>query len=231
MQTLKYSLIESKLKNAPDAYLAKPVLERSCTFDDIVDNMLRRGTSLTQTDIEAVIDLFFTECEEQIACGRPLNLPFFNGMPVVGGTFTGPEDSFDPERHTIRYKLSPGTRIRKAVSQIKPEKVAFQEKLPLITQFNDVTSQTTNSVITPKGIGELSGSKLQIDTSDPLQGIFFMHHNGTETKVDIIAYNQSSKLIFQVPELLNGKYTVEVRIKLLNSGTLRTLRLYKQLTV
>ncbi|MBN2807576.1 MAG: DUF4469 domain-containing protein [Prolixibacteraceae bacterium] len=230
METLKYSLLKSPLKNAPDSWLAKPILESSCTFDDIVNNMLKRGTSLTQTDIMAVIDLFFTECETQIANGRPLNLPFFNGMPVVGGTFNGPDDTFDPSRHVIRYKLSPGKRLRKTIGQIKPEKLAFYEQVPVLSQFLDVNSQSFNSVITSKGIGELSGSKLQIDTTDPLQGIYFIHSNGLETQVTVVAQNHPTKLIFQIPELIDGAYRVEVRIKLLNSGVLRILQLNKTLT-
>ena len=231
MQTLKYSLIESKLKNAPDAYLAKPQLEQSCTLDQIVSNMLNRGTSLTQTDIEAVIDLFFTECETQIANGRPLNLPFLNGMPVVRGTFSDPNDSFDPNRHSIEYKLSPGTRIKKAVHKIKTEKVAYNEPMPVISQFMDVNSHSINSLITSKGIGEISGAKLQIDTTDSKQGIFFIHSSGTANKVTIIAKNRPSKLIFQIPELEAGTYHIEIRTQFQNSGILRSSQLRKKLAV
>lgn len=231
MQTLKYSLIESKLKNAPDAYLAKPMLEKSCTLDDIVTNMLKRGTSLTQTDIIAVIDLFFAECEEQIANGRPLNLPLFNGMPVVGGTFTGPEDSFDPARHAVKYKLSSGTSISRATRRIVPEKVDYEDPMPGISQFYDVVTKATNSIITPMGIAEISGSRLQFNEADNDQGIFFIDRDGNPFRVEAVAHNQAFKLIFQSPQLPAGEYTIEFRVRLKKSTQLRTAAFTKQLTV
>lgn len=231
MQTLKFSLIESKLKNAPGVYLAKPVQSNSLTLDDLVESMLKRSTSLSQTDIVAVLDLFVKECEEQIANGHPLNLPLFNGLPIVGGTFTGPEDSFDPARHTVRYKLSPGTGISKATKRIVPEKVDYKDPMPFVSQFYDVVTQTVNSVITSMGIGEISGSRLQFNMADNEQGIFFIDREGKSFRVEAVAHNQAFKLIFQSPKLPAGEYTIEVRVRLKKSTQLKTVAFTKQLTV
>ena len=231
METLKYHLIESKMKYAPGVYLAKPLLQNSCTFNKLIDNMLKRGTSLTKTDIVAVINLYYQECEAQIASGRPLNLPLFNGTPVISGTFTGPNDVFDSKRHSIKYRITPGIRMRKAITKLKTEKINYEPLLPVVTQFYDVTSQSANTIVTPKGIEEIKGSSLKLKTNDLEQGIFFIAPDKTEFRIAVVALNKPAKLIFQIPDLPAGKYQLEVRVKFPNSSVLRILSLKKELTV
>lgn len=231
MDTLKYHLAENLLTSDPDDYMAQVEVSKSFTIDDVISEMLKRGTSLTRTDVTAVLNLEHQVIGDLVAEGYAINLPLCNGTPSISGIFTGPADSFDTNRHYIRYNLNPGTVIRDAAKEIKTEKTNPVDKLPYIEQYVDVASQTSGDTLTPGGIGELNGSRLNFDATDAEQGVWFTATNGTETKVAAIAMNKPSKLIFMVPALAAGEYQVVVRVKFKGSKSLRETLLRKVLTV
>ena len=231
MDTLKYHLIENLLTADPSDCRAVTEGSGSYTFNDVVEEMLKRGTLLTRTDITAVFDLFHIVTDDLVKQGYSINLPICNGSPSISGVFTGPDDAFDPSRHFVKYNLNPGTLIRDALSKIKVEKTDPVDKSPYIERFNDVVSQTSDDVLTPKGIGELIGSRISFDAADEEQGLYFIATDGSENKVTTIALNKPSKLIFMIPALAAGEYDVVVRLKYLNSKTLRSNQYKKKLTV
>jgi hypothetical protein len=231
MESLKYHLAENLLTDDPDDYMAQVEVSRSFTIDDVINEMLKRGTSLTRTDVMAVLNLEHQVIGDLVSEGYALNLPVCNGTPSISGVFTGPGDSFDTNRHFIKYNLTAGVLIRDAVKKIKPEKTDPVNKLPYIEQYFDVASQTSGDVLTPGGIGQLQGSRLSFDTSDTEQGVFFVTTAGAETKVSVVALNKPSKLIFMVPALAAGEYEVVVRVKFKNTKSLRMVKLNKILVV
>jgi len=231
MENLKYHLAENLLTDDPDDYMAQVEVSRSFTIDDVINEMLKRGTSLTRTDVMAVLNLEHQVIGDLVSEGYALNLPVCNGTPSISGVFAGPGDSFDTNRHFIKYNLTAGVLIRDAVKKIKTEKTDPVNKLPYIEQYFDVASQTSGDVLTPGGIGQLQGSRLSFDTSDAEQGVFFVTMAGAETKVSAIALNKPSKLIFMVPALAAGEYEVVVRVKFKNTKSLRMVKMNKILVV
>jgi hypothetical protein len=231
MENLKYHLAENLLTAEPNDYMAQVEVSKSYAFDDVVAEMLNRGTSLTKTDILAVLNLFHQVTGNLVEQGYAMNLPLCNGSPSISGVFNGPSDSFDTNRHYIKYNLNPGTVVRDAVKKIKTEKTDPTDKLPYIEQYFDVASQTQGDVLTPGGIGELQGSRLAFDASDAEQGIWFVATGGAETKVTSVAMNKPAKLIFMVPQLPAGEYEVKIRVKFKGSKLGREAILRKILTV
>lgn len=231
METLKYHLAENLLTPDPSDYMAQVELTRSYTMDDVKAEMLKRGTSLTMTDISAVLNLHDQVISDLIAEGKPINLPLCNGAPSISGVFNSPADAFDVSRHYIKYNLNPGTLVREAIKNIKTEKGDPTDKLPYIEQYMDAVSQTTGDVLTPGGIGELQGSRLNFDTADDEQGIWFVATGGAATKVTTIALNKPSKLIFMIPQLPAGEYEVVVKVKFRKTKILREVVYKKLLTV
>ena len=231
MDNLKFHLAENLLTADPSDYMAQVEVSKSYTFDDVVAEMLNRGTSLTKTDIQAVLNLFHQVTGDLVAQGYAINLPLCNGTPSISGVFTGPGDSFDTNRHFVKYNLTPGILVRDAIKRIRTEKTDPSNILPYIEQYFDVASQTAGDVLTPGGIGELQGSRLNFDAADAEQGISFIATGGAETKVASIAMNKPSKLIFMVPALPAGEYEVKVKVRFKGSKSLREAVLRKILTV
>jgi hypothetical protein len=231
MENLKYHLAENLLTPDPSDYMAQVEVNRSYTADDVVTEMLNRGTSLTKTDILAVLNLFNQVTGDLVAQGYALNLPLCNGTPSISGVFTSPGDSFDTNRHFVKYNLTPGTVVRDAIKRIRTEKTDPANKLPYIEQFFDITSHTSGDILTPGGIGELQGSLLAFDATDAEQGVWFIATDGAETKVVSIALNKPSKLIFMIPSLPVGEYEAELRVKFRGTKNLRKATLKKTLVV
>ena len=79
-------------------------------------------------------------------------------------------------------------------------------------------------------MGELVGFRLKFDETDPEQGIFFISENGPSVHVEVIGANQPKKLLFMVPELIEGTYQIEVRARF-GDNMIREGRLLTKLSV
>ena len=75
---LKYALRENLLTPEPDDYMAQTVDARSYSGEEIVELMLKRGSTLTKADAAAAVELYNTVCAELIADGCNLNTPLMN---------------------------------------------------------------------------------------------------------------------------------------------------------
>lgn len=102
---------------------------------------------------------------------------------------------------------------------------------PEITQFVDFNSSESNAVLTPGGIARITGEELKFDQSQADEGVFFVAADGTETRVEVIASLTEGQLMFQVPALARGEYSVAVRRAYTSSRTLRRGQLDSTLTV
>lgn len=103
---------------------------------------------------------------------------------------------------------------------------------PRPLNYTDLNSGEVNSVLTPGGMGRVTGYRLKFDPTDPEQGIFFMPAGeSTSGQAAVIAKNGPSELIFLVPATLTkDDYTLEIR-STMGNGTVRTGVLADTLTV
>ena len=201
------------------------------SLNDIVDNMLQHGSTVTRADIVGVLELFFTTIEDSVIEGHSVNLPMCNYGAVIKGVFDSSDASVHHTQHVVHAAVSPGTRFKKSVS-MRAEVRKMESSLPVPEPgcFTDLASGQRNAILTPGNLGELYGSRLKIDTSDADQGIFIISEDKTETKVEVLATNVSIRLIFLIPQLGPGTYTMEVR-KCFKSQDIRTGKLPVALTV
>jgi hypothetical protein len=119
----------------------------------------------------------------------------------ISGVFTSITDSFDPSRHSIRATLSPSLLLSEKMQKVRLEKTLQPLPSPVILEFLNINTNTTNSVLTPGGIGQIVGEELKFNPDNPQEGIFFVAADGTETKVQIIASRTEGKLVFSIPTL------------------------------
>jgi len=180
--------------------------------DDVVERMLRRGTSFTEADLRGAIRLYEQEVMEAVAEGYHVNTPVFNARPTIKGNFDRKMDEFDRGRHSIEVSLSKGTAFTKRMKTATAQREIGEERKPLLVSFTDHNSSAVNQTLTAGSIGELYGYELKYEAADPKAGIFFMDTvSKEETQVRVVSILEPQKLMFLIPDLAPGTYQIVVR--------------------
>lgn len=209
---IKYYLQPNPITPDPNDQSARVLPNEVLDADGVIQRMLKRGTTVTETDIRAVLNLFYDVVSDEVAGGNNVNLPLVNLRPGIVGVFSSITDSFEPSRHTRKANLSSGVLLTQKIQRATVEKILQPIRTPVLLEFLDVNSGTINSKVTPGGIGQVVGEELKFDIAKAEEGIFFIAENNTESKVSVIATRTEGKLIFSIPATLSaGNYTLEVR--------------------
>ncbi|MDE6705448.1 MAG: DUF4469 domain-containing protein [Treponemataceae bacterium] len=212
---LKYSLRENLLTPEPDDCMAQVQDVRSYSQDEIIDLMMRRGTTLTRADVAAVLQVYTEVVGELTADGSAVNTPLFNTSFSVSGVFNGMSDMFDKSRHSVSVNVNAGTALREAVKSVKTEKTEGANTGPYITEATDVVSGAVNSAVTAGGILRLTGSRLKFDAADAAQGVFLVPEGaGDAVRCGVVAENKPARVMVMIPaDIAPGTYYAEVRTK------------------
>ena len=208
---ITYYLQPNPITPDPNDQSARIVTGKVLDAESITKLMLRRGTTVTESDILAVLKIFFEVVSDEVADGNNVNLPLVNIRPSISGVFNSVTDSFDGARHIKKASLSSGILLTKKMADATVEKTTQLVTAPALIQFLDINTQNTNSIITPNGIGQLVGEELKFNPDNIAEGIYFVASDGTANKVTIIASRTEGKLMFSIPALASGNYTLEVR--------------------
>ncbi|UTC64039.1 DUF4469 domain-containing protein [Treponema sp. OMZ 788] len=222
---LKYCLRENLLTAKPDDYMAQVTDSRVFTLEDIVDRMVKRGTTVTRTDLAAIMQLYTQECTYIVEEGGSLNTPLINTSFSISGVFDGADDSFDAKRHSLNLNISSGLALKEALTKTKAEKTETASTDPYITAVCDKLNGTTDTVKIGS-VMEIIGSRLKFDPKDEEQGVFAV--TGTNAiRCAAVVENKPARLIVILdPAVPPGDFTLEVRTKLDSNGktTTKTLR-------
>ena len=199
---------------------------RSYTQEEIIDLMMKRGTTLTKADVGAVLQVYSEVVSELTADGSAVNTPLFNTSFSVGGVFNGMSDTFDKARHTVSLNVNVGTALRDAAKSVRTEKVEGNSTDPYITEVSDVVSGSINSTLTAGGILTLLGARLKFDASDETQGVFLVPESGEAVHCTVVAENKPARIMVMIPqEIAAGAYYVELRSRFMgNSQAGKTLK-------
>lgn len=229
---IRYYLQPNPLDPESDIHFGRIVCQKIHDTDSIISEMLKRGTTLTEPDLRAALSLFFTVAIGEVTNGNAVNLPLVNMRAGMKGTFTGQTDIFDPDRHTKRANVSPGTELMRQMNDAQLEKVKRAAPEPQLIAFTDFSSGTSNQM-TPGGIAQLIGSFLKFDAEKTGEGLFLVHNDGTSHAVNVLAQRTEKKLIFNVPSSMpSGNYRMEVRKGFGRSGSkIRVGKLQQWLTI
>jgi len=179
-----------------------------------------RGMSLTDTEVQAVLNELSYAINEELQAGNAVSTPFVRIQPSIGGIFANKDDVFDASRHSIRLNATPGGRIEVDTAKLPTKKVKAEVLLAEMDSVTDFVSQRTNDVMTRNGTVEIKGHNLKIDQSDPEQGVF-IKNQGQETRVELYMLNKPSHIIFLVP---NGAPGGEVELEIRNANRSKTVR-------
>ena len=229
--SIKFAIVKSKLINNPTGYAARIQPAGKVEFADLIDRVADCNTGVSKSDALGVIEDFYAVIEKLIRDGMIVSTPHVHYHTSVQGTFEDEGDTFDQARHEVRIRVTAGSRLRRALRDVQVEKGTTDPRRPRPQTYFDVESGTRNVTLTSGGMGRLVGKHVGFDPGDPLQGIFFVDSAEVETKVEAVAWNKPSQLIFMVPALAAGEYGLVVRAILNNTTEVREGKLDTALTV
>jgi hypothetical protein len=228
---LRYGLIPNHLTDDPNDYKGVVTENETITMDQIIDQMIGRGSTVTKAEALSVLEEFSHVVVDAVTKGNNISIDLFKIYPSITGVFVDQQDDFDPSRHTIRLNMNAGPRLKDALANIQVRKVEVVDHKPVIHQFNDLKSKRVNESVTPGQMASLTGTMLRFDEADPNQGIFFVSSNGEVTKATHVIKNKPSELLFFSPDDLKGICQVEVRTLFKDSKRLRVGSLVNELSV
>ena len=180
--SLKYALLPNLLTPNPDDYVAQVQNVKSHDLSSITQKMLEKGSTITKTDVLAVLNSFFETLTQITKDGETINLDLFKTTVSITGVFDHAADTFDPKRHQIKINATAGKLLKEAIAGVKAEKVSSAEALPHILQIKDSVTKTMNQSITSNGVIEVVGSLLKISGDNPKNGVYFVDSSGKATK-------------------------------------------------
>jgi hypothetical protein len=230
--SIKYYLQPNPITPDPNDQKARVQPNATLGIDEIVKRIVKRGTTLTETDVRAVLRLSFDEIADAVAEGNNVNLSLVNIKPSVQGVFDSVNDSFDDSRHTVRASVSAGIGLQQKMGTASLEKMGSSIVSPDIVDFNDVRTNS-HTQASKGGIGVITGSELKFNPANATEGIFFVNNaTNAETKVTEVAQRTEGKLMFMIPStLVAGSYYVEVRKAYTSSNAIRSDAFEQNLTV
>ncbi len=228
---IEYVIRKTQLTTIAGAHLAHVSPGQPAEMDEIIERIAEHNTTVSKPDVLSVLEDFYVTIEKMLLEGRNVNTPLASFRASITGRFEGINDTFEANRHRVVPRVIPGNRLRGALAKAEVLKLETLDVKPNPNEYIDVNSGIHDSTLTSGGMGELLGYRLVFDPADPLQGIFFRAQDNTETRVQVVGRNMPKDLLFTVPALPAGTYTVLVRAVLNDTPEVREGVLKPQLTV
>ncbi len=236
--SVKAYLYDNALTSDPDDYVARVNSERSLTSEEICASAVSRGgADISQASMLHGTKLFLKEMAYLLCDGYSVNTGYFTATPLIRGVFNSPDDTFDPERHTILFQFNQGDTLRNELSTIEVQIMGVADTGLGISQVTDMKTGSVNDQLTPGRNLRIDGHKLKVAGENENAGIFFINQSSEEeTKVDAsdLVINNPSELLIIIPELAAGTYKLKVSTQYAKGQFLkepRTAIFDKELTV
>ncbi len=214
--SLEYHIDSSEnLNTGPGSFHSISKNSQTISFDRILDNVTRSGSTVTTAEVKAVIEEILYYVNKYLEQGYSVETPLAIFRSRIKKSFDGFDDVFKRGRNKIVILAEPSKRLKKAADNITPRKVPGPNRIPSPRSYYDGLSDSEDSIITPGGFAHIKGKLLKITEGEEDQGIFFINKKNKKEVVQVpfnkIRINKPSELIFANPELPPGTYLLEVR--------------------
>jgi hypothetical protein len=142
--------------------------------------------------------------------------------PRVSGTWLGVSHDFDPAVHKLGLELTLTADMRAALETVGIEVLGEKEGAGYVSLVTDTSTGKTDGTVTPDEDVVVTGDKIKIAPDDESGlGVFFVDAAGAEFPLTRkLTENLPKKLIFRVPALAAGTYTLKVVTRFSNSKVL-----------
>ena len=118
--TIKAYLYDNLLTPDPNDFTARVSSERSLSVADICHSAATRGgADVSDAAMSHAVKLFLKEMAYRLCDGFAVNTGYFTAMPVVRGVFLNPNETFDPQRHTLQFQFTQGELMRREIEDVE----------------------------------------------------------------------------------------------------------------
>ena len=184
----------------------------------LMRRMLEHGAPHTRSQIEA----FFMAQEQVmirlILAGYEIEHPAGDMRPIILGTFDGPNDDYDSERHSLDIEIDDESELTDwmyGYREMKQRELSGPPR-PLLDSYENIHTGQWNDCASPGHMIRLCGYWLRFRRSDPRQGIFFVAQDGATHRVKAAGFEGLREILFMLPhDLPPGPYWLEIRAVLL----------------
>lgn len=209
---ITYYLQKNPFQNGKQNYIGKPYAMATLHLKDLIEKCSNKGNKIPEYLIEGVICRLEEVIEDALKNGQSINTPLINIQPAITGIFDDKHDKFDSNRHTLHYRISQGTLLKKFAKQSELLKIIPPKSLIQIYSIKNLSSASPELIFEKGSILELKGKSLKYDTNDTMQGIFLVHESGKEYRVGLSLKSTKSIQMFQIPLTIDkGSYKIQVR--------------------
>ncbi|MBN1646423.1 MAG: DUF4469 domain-containing protein [Spirochaetales bacterium] len=213
IKSVAYFLYENKLCDDTEKVFSAKVRSRGTVErKDLVDMIHERNTTVTRQEVAAVLEHLEEVVLSSIRMGYNVHTGIFNTSLSIRGLFSDMGDEFDAERHRLLLNVRPTRRVRKFVSEdLALEKTKPTRPVPLLFSLYDYASDSSDRLLTPGHVIDLTGSDFQFAPEDEAQGVYFVHNgSGERCRCARIKEWTAKRAVCLVPaDLPAGGYTVQ----------------------
>lgn len=214
LHRIKAHLYKNMFAEDSDNYLARVKTEQTLDVKAICESAVSRGRAdVTASAMQHAVELFLKEMEYRLCDGYSINTGSFTAIPSVKGVFDSPEETFDPEKHTLSFRFNQGESLRKKLSMVEVHIMGVANSTIRIDQITDLKSYSINEVITPQYSIRINGRRLKLTGNHPDIGVYFINREtGLHTRIEMsdIVRNDPSELMVMVPALAKGSYQLKI---------------------
>jgi hypothetical protein len=214
LHRVKAWLYNNPLTDDPEDYSARVSSERSLGIADICNTAVNRGgADISSVAMEHGVNIFLKEMAYQLCDGYSVNTGYFTAVPQIKGTFTSPEEQFNPEKHSLLFQFNQGDTLRDELPSVEVEIMGVADTGLNISQVTDVKTGSVNDRLTPNRNLRITGRKIRVSGDNEANGVYFVNQSsGESTKVDPsdLVTNNPSELVIVIPELAAGTYKLQV---------------------
>ena len=112
------SLIDNKLTPNPNDLRAQVQLTNTATIEDLANDVVRPGSTVTRAGFLARYEEFKMAAIRRAQRGESVVTDLFILRPALTGVWRDANDTIDPQRHRGHLRLSAGTLLRQAETEL-----------------------------------------------------------------------------------------------------------------
>jgi len=214
LHKIKAQLYENVLTPDPNDFIARVISERSLSIKDVCRAATTRGgADISAAAMEHAVGLFLKEMGYSLCDGFSINTGWFTASVSIKGVFAGPNEKFNPSKHTVMFDFKQGSLLRKELGAVAVDITGVAAVAAYIAQVTDIKTGSINDMLTPGRNLRINGGRIKITGDNPANGIFFVNQD-TQARLRVedsdTVINNRSELMIIIPLLAAGTYKVEV---------------------
>ncbi len=220
--TVLVELYDLSITERTDDRFGKVITSRSINEDDLVNMAVNRRTDLNPTTLKASMEILKELAIECILRGDSVRfgLAFFS--LDAKGLFLGDNASWDSKQHRLVPRATPASELRERVKSASVKVRGMASVGTFINSVTDVVSGEVNTVLTPGGGVNVTGSKIKIAGEHRDNGLFLEDPEGNNIRIPMtsILVNDPSKISFVMPvDVEQGDYRLKITTQYTTGGT------------